>query len=189
MESEQIAIDIIDALEAASIPYMLVGSLSVNCYAPPRSTQDADFVIHIVDRSINALMKQLGPEYSLDPQMGFETVTATMRYIVKVQGSLFKIELFLLSDDPHDRARFDRRTRVAIQDRDSYVATLEDVLVTKLRWSKGGRRVKDVTDVSNIIRENYAEIDWAYVDHWCAEHDTLELKTSIVQELRSRGWI
>ena len=39
---------------------------------------------------------------------------ATHRELLRVKGSLFQIELFRLSDDAHDRTRFDRRLRQTI---------------------------------------------------------------------------
>ena len=45
MTSEEIVVRCIDTLEAASIPYMVVGSLSSDLYAIPQSTPDADFAV------------------------------------------------------------------------------------------------------------------------------------------------
>ncbi len=36
---------VVEALEAAGIDYMVVGSFATNCHAPPRSTKDADLVV------------------------------------------------------------------------------------------------------------------------------------------------
>ena len=52
-----------------------------------------------------------GPPFQLDPQMSFETVTATSRYVLHLADDLFSVELFLLSDDAHDLERFARRRR------------------------------------------------------------------------------
>ena len=45
MTGNEATLAVIDALEACSIPYMLVGSYSSNVYGVERSTQDADFVV------------------------------------------------------------------------------------------------------------------------------------------------
>ena len=47
MTPEEATAAVVDALDAFEIPYMLVGSLSCNYYAIPRSTQDADFVVQL----------------------------------------------------------------------------------------------------------------------------------------------
>src|SRR5204863_6763602 len=137
----------IDAFQQLQIPYMAVGSFSSNVYGELRSTKDADFVVELTDQSVGALERALGSDFELDPQMSFETITATSRYRIRHRDSAFMIELFLLSDDPHDRARFARRVHGDIGGRKAYVPTAEDVIVTKLRWSRAGKRQKDTDDV------------------------------------------
>jgi hypothetical protein len=45
MMSEEISLQVIDVLNAHSVPYMLVGSLSTNFHSVPRSTKIADIVV------------------------------------------------------------------------------------------------------------------------------------------------
>ena len=133
---------VIDALEQLHVPYMAVGSFSVNVYANPRSTKDADFVVQFGDDTITQIMNELGSDFELDQQMSFETITATTRYKVRHRQTLFLIELFFLSDDPHDRQRFARRLKGDINGRPVYVPTAEDVIIQKLRWSRHGARAR-----------------------------------------------
>jgi hypothetical protein len=148
MTSEEATTAVIDAIEALGIPYMLVGSLSCNYYAIPRSTQDADFVVHLEPGCISSLAKHLGPMFQFDPQMSFETVTATSRFVLRVADSPFVVEFFLLSDDSHDQQRFARRRHERILDRSVAIPTVGDVIVTKLRWSRAGRRTSTTCEMS-----------------------------------------
>jgi hypothetical protein len=100
---------VVDALDALAIPFMVVGSFSSNVYGMPRSTHDADFVVQLGDRSIAELATALGHDFMLDPQLAFESVTATIAYRLSNRHSPFTVELFALSNDPHDQARFSRR--------------------------------------------------------------------------------
>src|SRR5271165_7451483 len=106
---------------------MLVGSYSSNVYGVERSTQDADFVVELVEGAIGELSRRLSPSIRIDRQMSFDTVTMTTRFVAKVAESPFKIEFFLLSSDPHDRERFRRRRRVAAAGREVWLPTVEDV--------------------------------------------------------------
>mgnify|MGYP000849895415 CR=1 FL=1 len=187
MTPQEIVAAVIDALEASRIPYMLVGSLSCNCYAIPRSTQDADFVVQAEAASILALAKRLGPEFQLDRQTAFETVTATKRYLLGVSNNPFTVELFLLSDDEHDLERFSRRRHERFLDRDVAIPTAEDVIVTKLRWSQAGRRTKDVEDVRNVIAVQWGSLDWSYIYSWCEKHGTREILDGIRASLSPLG--
>ncbi len=170
---------VLDALTALRIDYMLVGSFSSNLYGVARSTRDADFLVQFAGKSVSDLARRLGPEFRLDPQMPFETVTGTSRQILEVSGTPFRIELFLLSDDPYDQARFARRRQEKLLGRDAFVPSPEDVIVTKLRWSRQGRRTKDVDDVRNVIAVQAERLDWDYVHHWCDAHGTRQLLDQI----------
>src|SRR5688572_6830347 len=114
MKAEAVVVAVVTTLEQLKVPYMVVGSFSSNVYGIPRSTQDADFVVQLEDVSVAAIARALGPEFELDPQVSFETITATTRYVMRHDKAAFKIELFLLSNDPFDRERFRRRRRLPL---------------------------------------------------------------------------
>ena len=170
---------VVRVLESIQVPYLLAGSFSSNLYGIPRSTKDADFVLELRSGDIERLMDQLGPGFVRDPQMSFETVTGTHRYIVRVLDLPFKIELFVLSDEQHDQSRFARRVRSMIGDQPVMVPTAEDVIITKLRWSQGGKRAKDVDDVRNVLSVQKGNFDWNYIHHWCDQHGTRALLDQI----------
>ena len=154
MNGSEAVLNVIAALEGCGIPYMLVGSYSTNAYGIPRSTQDADFVIELGETSIGDLARRLAPSIRVDPQMSFETVTMTRRYVAEVVGTAFKIELFLLNDDPYNQERFRRRQLVSTLDRQVWLPTPEDVIVTKLHWAslQGDRRTGTTPAMSSPSR-------------------------------------
>jgi hypothetical protein len=181
VNSTQATIAVIDALDAVGVPYMLVGSLASNLYGVVRSTKDADFVVQCHANAVPAIIDHLGPEFRLDPQVSFETVTATTRYIVEMRERSFRIELFRLTDDPHDQQRFQRRRSMSVSDfnRRVFVPTVEDVIITKLRWAAGAQRGKDRDDVRDVIAVQGDRIDWEYVNRWCDQHRTRSLLDEI----------
>ncbi len=179
MTSEQVAEAVIDALEGLGIPYMLVGSFSSNLYGIPRSTKDIDLVIELGSQSVRTIADRLGPQFCLDSQMSFESVTMTSQHVIEVIGSPFKIELFHLSDDPHDRERFRRRRRATFGQRSVSVATAEDVIITKLNWAVRSSRGKDREDVRDVIAVQGGVLDWDYIYSWADRHGTRELLEDI----------
>ena len=183
MTDKDVILAVISALDAAGIAYMIVGSLSSNVYGVERSTQDADFVIDASARGLSSLSGFLPESLRLDPQVTFETVTNTSRLIIHRKRSRYKVELFFASDDPHDRERFSRRVRGVAFNHPVWLPTPEDVVITKLRWSKLGKRTKDVDDVRNVIAVQNAALDWPYIQRWCDEHGTRGLLEQIRQSL------
>lgn len=180
--SNDLVLRTIDALDALNIPYMLVGSFSSNAYGIARSTQDADFVIELSGKSIVPLVAELGPELVVDPQMSFESVTMTSRYLAKHALTGFKIEFFLVKDDAFDQSRFQRRCRQPFLDRLVWLPTQEDVIIQKLRWHARAKRVKDLEDARSVITVKVNQLDLDYIRRWCDEHETREQFERLLKE-------
>lgn len=178
MNSIEAVSAVIDALEACQIEYMLVGAFSANAYGVGRSTNDADFVVDVSSETIHDLMRQLGPDFRLDPQMQLEAFTGSKRNVITFVSTGFQIELFRLNTaDAHHTVRFQRRQRIRLGEfnREAWLPTAEDVVIQKLRW----QRRKDLDDVVNILAVNGHGLDWGYLRSWTARHGT----AALLQEL------
>ena len=184
MSSEAISVHVVDVLNEHGIAYMLVGSLSTNFHSIPRSTKDADIVIQTPLGDAARLIADQCPELRLDPQFGFESVTATKKLVLRAEAEDFMVELFGLSDDPHDQERFERRRLVEWEGRPAWIASAEDAVITKLRWGHVAGRRKDLVDVSAVIAAKGETIDWPYVESWCDRHGSRKLLEQIREELR-----
>jgi Nucleotidyl transferase of unknown function (DUF2204) len=175
VRATDLVLQVIGLLDETGTPYMLVGSYSSNFYGRERGTNDADFVVQIENQQLSQIATRLGSDFRVDSQMSFETVTMTTRYIIHHPATEFKIELFLLSKDEHDQSRFQRRQHVMFEGRQVMLPTPEDVVVTKLRWSKGGKRSKDILDVAQVLAVQFGKLDLAYIRQWCDRHGTRDI--------------
>lgn len=173
---------VINTLNELGIPYMLTGSLASNMYGLVRATQDADFVVQVEADGISRIAAQLQPLFTLDPQASFETITMTMRYVLISGDEELKVELFLLSEDPHDKARFQRRIQGVFEERPVAVPTPEDIVVSKLRW----HRRKDIDDVRNIMVMQAGMLDEDYIRGWCDKHGTRDRLERIRESIPKR---
>lgn len=183
LTSDELVIKAINAINELGVPAMVTGSFARNLYALPRSTKDIDFVVEAPAFEPAKLARLLGSDFLLDPQVYFETITGTTRFVIRHRHSTFVVEFFLLSDDAHDRERFRRRRQVEILGREVGVATPEDVVIAKLRWSDRGRRPKDFADARDVIAMTGHKLDWPYIRKWCGEHGTLHLLEQIQAEI------
>ena len=179
MSTPDIVGQMIDALNASSAPYMVTCSLSSNVHGIARSTKDADFVIEASNQQMDSIVQAVAPVFELDPEMSFETIPMTHKTVLKNRDSDFSIELFDLSNDAHDQLWFSRRRHARVLDKDSWLPTPEDVIIQKLRWSKSGRRRKDVDGVTNVISVHREHLDWPYLESWCRRHGTLDLLNNL----------
>lgn len=183
MDIQTAVVTMVDALSAEQIPYMLVGSFSTSYWGIPRSTKDGDFVIAAGSQPVKQLRERLGPSFRFDPQRSFESVSATMRRIVTVAETDIKIELFDLSQQPHDQERFARRVKAQWLGREVVIPTAEDVIVTKLYWALNAARGKDRDDARDVIAVQGDWLDFDYIYRWADEHGTRGLLDEIRQSI------
>jgi hypothetical protein len=172
----------LQAMERLGMEFMVVGSLSTMAYSIPRMTKDADVVLSIDQGALRQLAEELGEDFELDPQGSFEMVTGTLRHHLRIPSISFEIELFLLSSDPHDQARFSRKQSFFSRQlgMKTTIPTAEDVIVMKARWYGIAKREKDADDIREIIAvQEDIGLDWDYIHRWADEHGTRELLGTI----------
>jgi len=170
MSDESLAFSLCRKLESAGIGYMLVGSFASNQYGIPRSTKDADLVIDVATDRIDALYTLLEPDWNLDSQITFETITGSKKIEIRHPKTEFLIELFFLTSDPHHQERWRRKAQEFVGDEQFWFPSAEDVIIQKLRWG----RTKDLEDVAAVISVQAGHLDFPYIEKWCAEHGTLD---------------
>ena len=167
--------DVIAALDRLEVPCMLVGSWACNMYGVPRTGLDADLVVQPGDRSATELAKAVEDHLQGGPLMTIDAAEDTPRYLVLHSAAGFRIILFLMSNDAHDQQQLTRRRPAQLAGRTVYLPSPEDVIITKLRWSKGGNRSKDVNDVVNVLAVQAGTLDLPYIRDWTDHHGTRDL--------------
>ena len=157
-------------LDQQKIDYLLVGAIATGAWSIPRSTTDADFVVEAAAPEFTRLLSSLPERFKIDPQSRLESFTGTMRWVISVEGTEFKVEVFLQCNDPHHVEERRRRKLIHIKNlnRTAWIPMPEDIIVQKLRWG----RKKDLLDVENILTVSGPDLDFAYIQSWCERHGT-----------------
>lgn len=179
MTLDDAVVQVVEGFNSARIPFMLVGSFSSNFYGVPRATRDLDIVVESSAALTHAFVSGLGPDFAIVKQPTFETNTGTQRQELTIKGTIFTVEIFVLSADSHDQERFRRRRKVSVSGHDFFFPTPEDVIIWKLRWG----RPKDREDVRSVIGVQQDQLDWPYIESWCARHGTRPALNELRQSL------
>jgi hypothetical protein len=169
-ETERDALfQVLDALEALQIPYMVVGSFASTFWGRPRMTHDADLVVEITAEKIAELARLLATHFYAPPFVIQDAVRKRGQFNVIHLDYAFKVDLWLLKDSPYDAACFERRLLGVIFDREVWVSSPEDVILSKLLWYRAApsqeRQFQDVVEVYEI-QELYLEHD--YLNRWAS---------------------
>ena len=159
--------NIVDALNAAGIEYMLTGSLASSLYGTPRATRDIDLVIVANAEQIRQL-KALLPEedYYFDLEDALEAVRRFSQFNVIEQLTMWKVDLILRKDTPYDHTAFERRVELDHQGLRVVVTSPEDSILSKLRWAQSTDSEAQRRDVAGILRERRETLDRGYIEHW-----------------------
>jgi hypothetical protein len=166
-------------LDRAGVEHMLVGAVAIAYYGITRSTMDADFVVQLAGQKISSIQESLDPGFHLNPQPRFELFTGNTYYAISLLQTPYSIDLFALSDDPFDQRSFARRRHVIVQQQSTWIQSPEDLVVQKLRW----QRLKDLSDVQDVLALQGDTLDFAYIEPWCDAHSTRELLERVRREI------
>src|SRR5271156_1300053 len=141
------------ALDRAGIAYMLSGSFASAYYGAPRSTQDIDLVIAATPSQLRSFVQSLpSDEYYVDLDAALEAHKHQSLFNVVDMATGWKIDLIIRKSRPFSEEEFRRRKLVNLQGRSLFVASAEDVVVSKLEWAKLAQSQRHIEDVAGILR-------------------------------------
>ena len=183
-ETERDALfQVLDALEALQIPYMVVGSFASTFWGRPRATHDADLVVEITGEEVAELARLLAPHFYAPPFVIEDAVRKRGQFNLIHLDYAFKVDLWLLKDSPYDAVCFERRLPGVMFEREVWVSSPEDVILSKLLWYRAAlaleQQFQDVLGVYEI-QEPYLEQD--YLDRWARALGIADLLDRVKQE-------
>jgi hypothetical protein len=186
-EPVQITQLVTEVLERLGIPYLVGGSLASSLHGTPRATQDADLVVDLKPHQVMQLVKTLGPAFHVDADMIREAIRDRSSFNVIHLATMFKVDLFLLKDDPLSQAEMARRERYQISEDPQqafFVASAEDTILQKLQWFQIGGEVSDRqwNDVIGVCRVQKGRLDVAYLQWGAQEIGIANLLSQAFQE-------
>lgn len=168
-------------LEAAGIAYMLTGSVALAYYSEPRMTRDIDLVVEL-EASDAARITAL---FTADFFLNADTMADAMRRrgmfnIIHFEAAV-KVDMIVRKEAPYRVEEFSRRRRVTIGGQPMWLVSSEDLILSKLVWSKDSRSEVQLRDVRGLLRDVPA-IDDAYIDAWA---DTLDIRDLLDEARRA----
>ena len=170
MSATEVLRRITAALDQAGIAYMLSGSFASAYYGAPRSTQDIDLVIAAAPAQLRAFVQGLpSDEYYADVDAALEAHNRQSMFNVIDLATGWKIDLIIRKSRAFSEEEFCRRQGVNLQDLPLFVASAEDVVISKLEWSKLVQSQRHIEDVAGILRMRWESLDRDYLEKWVVD--------------------
>ena len=81
----------------------------------------------------------------------------------------WKADFIVRRARPYSQVEFGRRKRISVLGVELSVASLEDVLIAKLEWSRLGDSALQRRDVVQLLERTWPSLDTVYVEKWVKE--------------------
>jgi hypothetical protein len=124
--------DVSRRLEQGGLAYMLTGSMAMNYYAQPRMTRDIDIVVTLTPEDADTVVRLFTPDYYASREAISSSIEHESLFNLIHQESVIKVDCIVRKNTPYRRAEFERRQRITIEDFSTWIASKEDLIVSKL---------------------------------------------------------
>jgi hypothetical protein len=163
---------VVEILEDAQVPWMLTGSVAAAYYATPRATQDIDVVVDPGEAALHRVVDGfLAADFYVDRETALDALRSRGQFNAIDPDSGWKVDLLVRKARPYSETEFQRRRDATLLGVDVSLASLEDVLLSKLEWAKLADSELQRRDVEQLLERAYDRLDLAYVERWVGRLD------------------
>lgn len=152
-----------ERLEGAGIAYMLTGSFALTYYATPRMTRDLDFVVACEERNVAQLVSLFSRDFYVDADAARSAVRLQRLFNLMHLKSGIKVDMIVRKDSEYRITEFERRQRVEMGSVRTWIASREDLILSKLVWARDTGSELQRRDVQAPLDQS---VDVQYVADW-----------------------
>lgn len=155
-------------LELAKIPYMITGGSAVGFWGHIRTTMDIDIVVQIYAQQIEPFLKSVENEAYVDREEAKRAIHDRDMFNIICNETSFKVDIIPLNEkDDYEVEKFKHRIKINFQNKEIFVTGPEDLIISKLAWSKlAGGSERQLTDCESIYRLNREKLNLDYIKKW-----------------------
>lgn len=189
MLPEQIAVTmlVVEALDALGVPYAIGGSFASALHGVMRATMDVDLVTDLSLEHVAPFSRALGEAFYADTEMMRDAIGRHSSFNLIHLDTMFKVDLFVARPRDFDRAQLARRQlHLLSEDPEcrAYVASAEDIVLSKLEWHRLSGEVSDRQwrDVLSVLKVQGDRLDLAYMRHMAPGLGVTDLLSRALEE-------
>ena len=158
------------AFSTLKIHFFVGGSVASSFRGAMRSTMDVDLVADITIAHVKPLLNFLTDQYYASESAINEAIERKASFNLIHLATSFKIDVFVNQQTSFDRLAFQRASLERIGSANLNVlvpmATVEDIMLAKLKWFRLGDEVSERQwdDICRLAKMHHASLDWDHLE-------------------------
>lgn len=193
MSYEEFIHQVIAALDAAGVEYLIGGAVAAWAWGEPRATLDLDLVVKIPLEAAERLSKELEKRDMLVPaDIIFDNILET-RADLPINAihmhSGYRADMYPLRGGDELRAvAFERRRKInlGVPLGEVYLHSPEDLIIYKLWYFSLSQQTKHIRDITSIVRMLGDELDYSYISFWVDKKGLNSLWKELLSQIQAQ---
>jgi hypothetical protein len=188
---EEFILQVIEAIEAVGIEYMIGGAVAAWAWGQPRSTLDLDLVVNIPMDAIDKLSEELTKRDMLvPPEVILDNILETRSDLpidAIHMNSGYKANLYPLREGDELRSiALQRRQKVDLGEPlgEVYLHSPEDLIIYKLWFFSLSQQTNHLRDITSIVMSLSDELDYDYIHSWMTKKGLISLWDEMLSRIR-----
>ncbi|MBM4042753.1 MAG: hypothetical protein FJ290_30055 [Planctomycetes bacterium] len=174
---------IVSHLDAAGLPYMVVGSVASNVYGEVRTTYDTDIIVDAPWEHVQRFIRRLGPDYYVSEDAARAAWERQRMFNIIHVASGNKADIVCRKDTDYDITAFERRgSAMVFESIEAQVCTAEDVILAKLNWCRRSESERQYRDALGVAKARRSSLDLVYLAHWARDLGVTDLVTRLLRD-------
>jgi len=179
MEQLQTLQDVGSRLDALGLRWMVTGSMAMNHYATPRMTRDIDVVVALDAAVAGRLAESFAGDYYIEAASVRDAARHRSMFGAIHLETMVKVDFVVRKVDAFRRLELERRRRVEWEETGFWVVSPEDLLLSKLVWSRDGKSELQMRDVRNLVA-SVGGLDRDYLSRWATDLEVADLLAEVL---------
>ncbi|MFH1620166.1 MAG: nucleotidyl transferase AbiEii/AbiGii toxin family protein [bacterium] len=171
---------VVERFKNIGIPYMLTGSTAMNFYAVPRMTRDIDIIAEISLKDVNGFYDVFRNDFYIEPDDISNAVKTCGSFNIIHNETLVKVDVLIRKHEAYRKLEFGRRKKQDISGFTMQVVSPEDLILSKLCWTKACESETQIKDVANIMG-SVKDLDRKYMTEWAGRLGVADLLKKIMR--------
>lgn len=184
MAPEELLKNIARILDELKIPYAVTGGFAVSVWGKIRSTLDIDIIMEMSDKNVKPLVaktRKLVKNAYADEDAVRDALLHKSEFNFIDPDSGMKVDFFVQADNPYNKLKITRRVLRDTFGEKIYFVSPEDLILSKLLWSKDSGSWKQREDIKTVLEKQKGKLDLNYINNWAEKHGTVEILNDLLK--------